>query len=293
MTKRSTVLALVAALAAVAGGVRAQVQTTKEDVKNILPNGRFTDNSDDPLEGWTYVFPDNKFYNENHKYVAVVTKDMPDIMKSPNDPERWLRLDGRDNKFTWEMGGIQIYSPIIRYNPKMRYKITIRARSLHARLPHVTTAGSNPSCRIYPIGYRWHPKAQKTNTPVLEDLREEVRFQTIQFDGKSVTGEHSKLQKEWKTVSTVIPTTGRSELQQRHLENCVWLAVKFLVMDGGEFNTGYMDIAEVKIEEAGPADEVSLKPGAGTKGADGKAYSGGGDSGALSPISGPKPVNKK
>ena len=288
------VLPLAAVLMVTASfAVLAQKQDTKEDENNLLPNGRFIDNPNDPLEGWTYIF-DNKFYMENYKFVSVVTKDMPDIMKFPNDPDRWLRLDGRDKKWTWELGGVQIYSPIIRYNPEKRYKITVRARSLHAHLPGVDPKGSNPSSRIYPIGYIWHPKAQKSNTPQLSDLREEVRFQPLYFDGKSVTGEHSKLQTSWKTVSTIIPAIDRSEMQQRHLEKCIWLSVKFLVMDGGEFNTGFLDIAEVKIEEAGPVNEVKLAPGAGTKGADGKWGPAGNDSGTkkLTPV-GPVPVNKK
>ena len=294
MRKLIVVLLLAGILLPMAGGdVFAQAKSTKEDVKNLLPNGRFLDNPDDPLEGWTYIFTDNVHYRENHQNVAVVKKETPDVMSFPSDPERWLRLDGRDNKWTWVLGGVQIYSPIIRYNPKMRYKITVRARSLHARLPHVKTVGSNPSCRIYPIGYKWHPKAQKSNTPEISDLREAVRFQPMYFDGKSVTGEHSGLQTAWKTVSVTIPTVGRTELQERNLENCVWLSVKFLVMDGGEFNTGFMDIAEVKIEEAGPVDEVKLAPGANTKGADGKAWSGSGaDTKKLTPI-GATPTKKK
>jgi|GEM_PF-1307039 len=274
-------------------GAYAQAQSTRESANNLMPNGRFTDNPDDPLEGWTYVF-DNKHYMENYKFVSVVTKDM-DIMKFPSDPERWLRLDGRDKKWTWEIGGIQIYSPIIRYDPSKRYKITVRARSLHARLPGVNTIGNNPSSRIYPIIYTWNPKAQKTNTPQFTDLREVARLQTFQFDGRSVTGEHSKLQKEWKTVSVTIPSLDRTEQQQRFLEKGVWLSVKFLVMDGGEFNTGFLDIAEVKVEETGPVNEVKLAPGAGTKGADGKAYGGGGAPvDARKPVpTGPVPVNKK
>jgi len=293
MKKQRTVLSLAAVLMVAAGfAVLAQKQDTKEDAKNLLPNGRFIDNPDDPLEGWTYIY-DNTHYMENYKFVSVVTKDMPDIMKFPNDPDRWLRLDGRDKKWTWELGGIQVHSPFIRYDPSKRYKITVRARSLHARLPGVNTVGSNPSSRIYPIAYIWHPKAQKSNTPQLTDIREQVRFQPLYFDGKSDTGEHSKLQKEWKTVSVTIPAIDRSAQQEKFRENCIWLAVKFLVMDGGEFNTGFLDIAEVKIEEAGPVNEVKLAPGSQTKGADGKWGTGSG-SGAkqLTPI-GPTPVNKK
>ena len=293
MNKWIVALSLAAVFLPMAGtDVFAQTKSTKEDEKNLLPNGRFIDNPEDPLEGWTYIFTDNVHYRENHLNVAVVKKESPDVMSFPSDPERWLRLDGRDNMWTWVLGGVQIYSPIIRYNPKMRYKITVRARSLHARLPHVSKVGSNPSCRIYPISYIWHPKAQKSNTPQLTDLREAVRHQPMYFDGTSVTGEHSKLQTAWKTVSVVIPPMGRSALQERYRENAVWLSVKFLVMDGGEFNTGFMDIAEVKIEEVGPVDEVKLAPGAATKGADGKAWSGGGaDTKKLTPV-GPTPAKK-
>lgn len=304
--RRVLLWAVCAALALAAVPAQAQVtglkQSTKDDEKNILPNGRFLDNPDDPLEGWTYIF-DNTWYLENHKHVWVVSKDKylfsatsdtPAVMSFPNDPERWLRLDGRDKKFTWETGGIQIYTPFIRYDPTKRYKITIRARSLHAHLPGVDPKGSNPTSRIYPIIYGWHPKAQKSNTPQFADLREVARLQTIQFDGKSVTGADSKLQTTWKTVSTIIPTTGRSELQQRNLEKGVWMSVKFLVLDGAEYNTGYLDIAEVKIEEAGPVDEVKLEAGAATKGADGKAWNSSSSGGAkhLTPV-GPTPVNKK
>jgi len=306
MKKQMTVLSLVAVWVVMAGSVAlAQRQSTREDANNIMPNGRFIDNPEDPLEGWTYIF-DNKHYMENYKFVAIMRKDADPVsftdevydpatlgMKFPNDPDRWVRLDGRDKKWTWEIGGIQIYSPIIRYNPEMRYKITIRARSLHARLLGVNTVGRNPASRIYPIAYTWHPKAQKSNTPQLTDLREVVRFQPIYFDGRSVTGEMSMLQREWKTVSTIIPTHNRSELQQRNLEKGIWLAVKFLVLDGDEFNTGFLDIAELKIEEAGPANEIKLAPGAGTKGADGQWGTGSGsDTRRLTPI-GPVPVNRR
>ena len=303
MRKQIVVLSLAVFLVVSAGGVAfAQVRSIRDDEKNIMPNGRFLDNPNDPLEGWTYIFTDNSHYKENHKYVWVVsktnyifsvTKDTPDIMKFPSDPERWLRLDGRDKHWTWELGGIQIYSPIIRYDPKKSYKITVRARSLHAWLPGVDSKGSNPTCRIYPIGYIWHPKAQPSNTPEISDLREEVRFQPLYFDGQAVTGEGSKLQTAWKTVSVTIPSHDRSELQERKRQNCIWLAVKFLVLDGGEFNTGYLDIAELKVEEAGPVNEVKITPGAGTKGADGKSYSSSSaGSKTLTPV-GPVPVNQK
>ena len=261
MERLIVVLSLAAAVwAAGVGDASAQAQATKEDAKNILPNGRFIDNPDDPLEGWTYVFPDNVHYRENHNNLAVVRKEDKPPLAAPNDPERWLRLDGRNKRWTWELGGVQVYSPFIRYDPSKRYKITVRARSLHARLPHVNTVGGNPSCRIYPIAYIWHPKAQKSNAPQLSDLREQVRFQPMYFDGHSVTGEHSKLQEEWKAVSVVIPEETHSKEQERRREDCVWLSVKLIVMDAGEFNTGYMDIAEVKIEEAGPVNAAKLAP---------------------------------
>jgi hypothetical protein len=274
---------------------------TREDEKNIQPNGNFLANPEDPLEGWTYIY-DNTHYQSNHervwvvskdKYLFSVTKDLPEIMKKPDDPERWLRLDGRDNHWTWVVGGVKVDSPIIRYDPSKRYKITVRARSLHARLPGVNTVGNNPTSRIYPIGYIWHPKAQKSNTPQLSDLRESVRFQPLYFDGRSVTGEHSKLQRDWKTVSVTIPAVDRSELQERYRENCIWLSVRFLVLDGGEFNTGYLDIAELKIEEAGPVNEVKLKAGGQTKGKDGKTWGeGAAGKSQLTPV-GPTPVNQK
>jgi hypothetical protein len=283
----------------------AQIRSTRDDAKNIMPNGRFLDNPDDPLEGWTYIFTDNAHYRENHNLLSVVTKDMQTmkthygeipVMKSPNDPERWLRLDGRDKKWTWELGGVMIYSPIIRYDPKKSYKITVRARSLHARLPGVNTVGSNPSSRIYPITYGWHPKLPselKSNEPEISQLREGVRHQPMYFDGRSVTGFDSKLQTAWKTVSVTIPSHDRSELMQRKMEDCMWLSVKFLVLDGGEFNTGFLDIAELKVEEIGPANEVKITAGAGTKGADGKSYSSGSaGSRTLTPV-GPVPANKK
>ena len=293
MKREIAILSLAALLAVAVGlGALAQKQATKDDEKNVQPNGRFVDNPEDPLEGWTYIF-DNTHYIENYKFVSVVTKDTPGIMMAAGDPERWLRLDGRDKKWTWELGGVQVYSPVIRYDPSKRYKVTVRARSLHAHLPGVDPKGSNPSSRIYPIIFAWHPKAQKSNTPQLADLREVARLQPFYFDGRSVTGEHSKLQTAWKTVAMTIPTTGRSELQQRNLEKGIWMSVKFLVMDGGEFNTGFLDVAELKIEEAGPVDEVKVIAGGATKGADGKSYSGGGESATkkLTPV-GPVPVNK-
>jgi hypothetical protein len=64
-------------------------------------------------------------------------------------------------------------------------------------------------------------------------------------------------------------------------------------MDGGEFNTGFLDSAEVKIEEAGPVNEVKLAPGAGAKGADGKwGPANKAEDKKLTPV-GPVPVNKK
>lgn len=278
----------------------------QESVYNLVPNAKF-DNPEDPLAGWTYTFGDNKHYINNYKFVTVVSNTAPTAGISATEPLRWVRLDGRDKKWTWEFGGIKIQSPIIRYNPKKRYKISVTARSLHADLvpelkdgleqvtvqtsngvalamnpilpsdsPHwksgKPTGGKNPTSRIYPIGYRWHPRAKKSNSPMLDDLREQVRFQPIYFDGKTVTGEMSKLQPQWKTISITIPNPDRTELQQRNIDDCVWLSVRFLVLDGGEFNTGYLDIADLRIEEIGDANEVKVVGGGATKGADGKAY---------------------
>ncbi len=124
--------------------------------------------------------------------------------------------------------------------------ISLSARSIG------TTGGPGPKCRIYPIGYRWHPRAVKSNNPAFGDLREAVRFQVIYFNNAE-TGEFSHVPKQWKRVERVIPTFGRSELQQSHLENCEWLMLKILALDAtgvDKCNTGYLYIDDVKIVES-------------------------------------------
>ena len=102
---------------------------------------------------------------------------------------------------------------------------------------------------------------------------------------------------QWKRVERVIPTPGRSEQQQGHLENCEWLMLKIMALDAtgvDKCNTGYLYIDDVKIEENGLADEVKITAGAATKGFDGKSWSNskGGEEKKFVPISGPKPVKQ-
>jgi hypothetical protein len=273
LSAAAALLALCAALAS-----PAPAQQKPEDSQNLVKNGHF-DDPVDPLNHWLYVFDHNKHYMKNHTYVSVVED------KASMRPHV-LRLDATIHDVCINQG-VQVYTAPIRFDPKKKYKISLSARSIG------TTGGTGPKCRIYPIAYRWHPKAVKSNDPAFLDLREEVRFQPIYFNNAE-TGEFSFVPKQWKRVERVIPTPDRSELQQSHLENCEWLMLKILALDAtgvNMCNTGYLYVDDVKIEEIGLADEVKITSGAATKGFDGQSWTGGkaGETKKLTPIGGPKP----
>ena len=252
-------------------------QKKPEEALNLIKNGHF-DDATDPLNHWIYVFDNNKHYMKNHTYVSVVED------KASMRPHV-LRLDATIHEVCINQG-VQVYTAPIRYDPKKKYKISLSARSIG------TKGGPGPKCRIYPIGYRWHPKAVKSNDPAFADLREEFRFQVIFFNNAE-TGEFSHVPTQWKRVERVIPPPDRSELAESHLENCEWLMLKILALDAtgvDKCNTGYLYVDDVKIEELGPADVVKITSGAATKGFDGKSWSGN-SSGEKKfvPIGGPKP----
>ncbi len=248
---------------------------TKE-TPTLIQNGHFSD-TNDPLNHWLYVFDNNKWYMKNHTYVSVI--DDKSSMRG-----HVLRLDVTDLNVCQNQG-VQVYSAPIRFDPKKKYKISLSARSVGAK------GGKGPACRIYPIAYRWHPKAVKSNDPAFGDLREEVRFHAIYFNNAE-TGEFSNVPSQWKRVEYVIPDPGRTVLQQSHLENCEWLMLKIMALDAA--TTGYLYVDDVKIEENGLADEVKITGAADTKGFDGKSWSDSksGEDKKFVPISGPKPVKQ-
>ena len=135
----------------------------------------------------------------------------------------------------------------------------------------------------------------KSNNPSFADLREEVRFQPIYFDNAE-TGAFANVPTQWKRVERVIPTPGRSQEQQGHLENCEWLMLKILAIDAtgvDTCNAGYLYVDDVKIEEIGLADEVKLTGAGATKGFDGKTWNNStSEQKTFVPIGGPKPVKQ-
>ena len=266
----------------------------KKDPPNLLENGDFTDPKD-PLNGWFYTFDHNKHYMDNHKYVRVEDD-------KGSSRKKVLCLDATVQTVCINQG-VMVYTKPIRFDPTKKYKISLSAKSVPDKdmfgQKVLGKAKKGPACRIYPIGYRWHPRAQKSNDPDFLDLREELRFQPLYFDGKSVTGEFSHVPKTWKRVEKVIPTPGRSALQQKHLERCCWLMLKILAMDAtgvDRCNTGWLYIDDVKIQEIGEADKVELKAGAQTKGFDGRSWNQRGSSTSqrkLTPIGGPRPSSNR
>lgn len=254
----------------------AQTGTKTNDKPNLVLNGSF-DDPEDPLNHWVYVFDHSKHYLNNHTYVSVV-KDPASTRQTV------LRLDAT----VWDVcinQGVMAYTAPIRFDPKKKYKISFSACSVGEK------GGRGPISRIYPIAYRWHPRAVKSNDPSFNDLREAVRFQVIYFNNAE-TGEFSNVPRQWKRVETTIPSSGRSELQQRHLENCEWLMLKFIALDGAG-TPGYLYVDDVKIEEIGLADEVKITAGAATKGFDGKSWTdSSGQEKKFVPIGGPTPVKK-
>lgn len=273
---------LIAALVLTAcATLTAFAQKRPEESLNLLKNGHF-DDATDPLNHWIYVFDNNKHYMKNHTYVSVVED------KASMRPHV-LRLDASVHTVCINQG-VQVYSAPIRFDPKKKYKISLSARSIG------TKGGPGPKCRIYPIGYRWHPKAVKSNDPAFADLREAHRFKVIYFNSAD-TGEYSFVPTQWKRVERVIPSADRTELSQSHLENCEWLMLKILALDAtgvDKCNTGYLYVDDVKIEEMGLADEVKITSGAATKGFDGKSWAGSkaGEEKKFVPIGGPKPSKK-
>lgn len=268
-----TIMAGLALCMIITSSLSAQTKTKNEEGGlNLVKNGHF-DDPEDPLNHWIYVFDNNRHYQKNHTYVCVT-----------NDPasmrEHVLRLDATIHEVCINQG-VQIYCAPIRYNPNTRYKVSLSARSIG------TKGGPGPKCRIYPIAYRWHPKAVKSNNPSFGDLREGVRFQPIYFNNAE-TGEFSHVPGQWKRVEYVLPNPNRSELQQSHLERCDWLMLKILALDAtgvDKCNTGYLYVDDVKIEELGPANEVKIKAGAATKGFEGsKSWTDSDSSGGKKPF---------
>ena len=241
------------------GASSVRAETTAADAGNLVKNGHFDDPTD-PLNHWIYTFDNNKWYLKNHTYVSVV-EDKASMRKHV------LRLDASIHDVCINQG-VQVYTAPIRFDPKKKYKISLSARSIGVK------GGPGPKCRIYPIGYRWSPRATKSNDPAFLDLREACRFQVIYFNNAE-TGEFSNVPTQWKRVERVIPTPGRSQLQQSHLENSEWLMLKIMALDAtgvDKCNEGYLYVDDVKIEEIGVADEVKITGAAGTKGFDGKAW---------------------
>jgi hypothetical protein len=225
------------------------VKKPGEENTNLIKNGHF-DDAEDPLNHWIYVFDHNKHYMKNHTYVSAEAD-------KASMREHVLKLDVSDSGVCINQG-VQVYTEPIRFDPKKKYKISLSARSVGVK------GGRGATSRVYAIGYRWHPKAVKSNNPSFADLREEVRFQPIYFNNAE-TGEMSNIPQQWKRAERVIPTPGRSELQQSHLENCEWLMLKIIALDGGGVPS-YVYIDDVKIEEIGLADEVKITSGSATKG---------------------------
>lgn len=284
--KKSLLLVSLILSVGCAVSVHAQMRKGMEP-PNLIKNGNF-DDPQDPLNHWIYVFDHNKHYMKNHTYVSVV----PDKVSTR---KHVLQLDASIHEVCINQG-VQVYTAPIRYNPNKSYKISLSARSIGVK------GGPGPSCRIYPIAYRWHPKAVKSDTPAFLDLREDVRFQPIYFDngGPNETGPFSHVQRQWTRAERVIPDPNRSQQQQHHLENCEWLMLKILAMDAigvDKCNNGYLYISDVKIQEIGDANEVKVKAGSQTKSfTHGQNW---GQSGTtseaqkkLTPISGPHKVKK-
>lgn len=254
----------------------------KERNLNLIKNGHF-DDPEDPLNHWIYVFDHNVHYMKNHEYVSVI--EDKESMR-----QHVLMLDASIHEVCINQG-VQIYTAPIRFNPKMSYKISLSARSIGVN------NGPGPKCRMYPIGYRWHPKATKSNNPAFGDLREAVRFQPLYFNNAK-TGEFSNVPRNWKRIEYVFPDLKRSELQQSHLENCEWLMFKIVALDAtgvDKCNNGYLYVDDVVIEEMGPLNTVDIRAGAATKGFEGrKSWSDSGtDKKPFVPIGGPVPSSKK
>ncbi len=253
---------------------------SSQQPRNLVLNGCFED-EENPLNHWIYKFDHNKHYMNNHTYVTA----MPDDASTRKSV---LRLDATIHDVCINQG-VMVYTAPIRFDPKKKYKISLSARSIG------TKGGPGPKCRIYPIGYVFHPRAKKSNNPAFLDLREAHRFQPIYFNNAK-TGEFSHVPRQWKRVEVTIPTHDRSELAQSHLERCQWLMLKIVALDAtgvDKCNTGYLYVHDVKIEEIGLANTVNITPGAATKSFDGKSWNSGAEQKKMVPIGGPVPSGGK
>lgn len=232
---------------------------------NLLQNGNFRDIAD-PFRLWVTNFPRNSFYANNWKYLAIV--DDPDGQRG-----KVLRMDGTDPVVlvNW---GVKIYTQPIRYDPAKKYKISLWAKSIGTKYK------TNPFCRVYPVGYGWKPRAKKSNNPDYYDLRELCRFQPIYFVPSQKTGPVCWLRKTWSYGERIIPTEGRSQMQESYRENCKWLLLHINFLDAtmgsdqrklgkGKIDfcsPGYMYVSDVRIEECGFVDKVKIDAGSQTKG---------------------------
>lgn len=271
---------LVAAFASVTASAQMRPHPARHEAPNLVRNGNFDDPAD-PLSHWIYAFDRNKHYLKNHTYVSAV--------KDPRSTRaRVLKLDASDHNVCVNQG-VMVYTAPVRYDPRKSYKISLSARSEGVR------GGKGPSCRIYPIAYRWHPRAVKSDHPAFADLREDVRFQPIYFDGKTKTGPFSMVPPKWTRAATVIPDPNRTELQQHHLENCQWLMLKIVAMDAAA--DGYLYVSDVKIQEVGDANDVKVRAGSQTKSfTHGQTWGGSRNETEsrmrLSPVGGPRPARQ-
>ena len=280
MKRPASMILVCAVFAAATAFAQMRSHPARHEAPNLVRNGNF-DDSEDPLNHWIYVFDHNKHYMKNHTHVSV-EKDRYSTRA------RVLKLDASDHNVCVNQG-VMVYTAPIRYNPRKSYKISLSARSEGVR------GGKGPTCRVYPIAYRWHPRAVKSDRPAFSDLREDVRFQPIYFDGKTKTGPFSMVPSKWTRASCVIPDPNRTEMQQHHLENCQWLMLKIVALDA--HTDGYLYISDVKIQEVGDANEVTVRAGSQTKSfTHGQTWGGSrremDSPKKLTPVGGPHPVRQ-
>ena len=185
-------------------------------------NGGF----DQGLTNWLVHFPDHDFLKNNRDFVSVV-----DDGSRKNVLRFYLSQVATDN---W---GVQALSHPVPIDPKMRYKLTVTARS------------TGPSGRLYVMGKRMKPGLRPRPAPSNDQVRDVFKGPILSFTGEKGTAQFSNVRRTWGTASVEIPPRDLTELAYGFWNNCRYIEIH-LVGIGGKAGEFFVD--DVKLEAIGP-----------------------------------------
>jgi len=184
------------------------------------------------LEFWLVDFPKHDFLKDNKKFVTTVA-----------DGTRPHVLKFTISDLLAETAGVQALSHPVRIDPGKRYKLTVSAR---------TTA---PNARFYVMGKRWKPGVKKHNDPTNDELRDSFKGPVLSFSGNKAA-QMSDVKRSWATASVEVPQRDLTELAYSFWENCSFVVVHLVGIDG---KGGDLFMDDIKLEEVGTVDRSQIK----------------------------------